>query len=175
MSSGILFKLFDNSWLISPDRFIWIGQVHRCAVPFKYRQYGKPRVCIAANMIVYLYSIGFYSPFLFVFRVDPEKGVCRPYDFSVITRDQFFDVHPTMVLVFRGIIPIITVFTCTFLTIYKLRDVASKKKNNQSSVVPKQSRADNEITRQIIVVCLIFGVFPLFDNIPIRHKIFIFL
>ena len=49
--------------------------------PFKYRQYGKPKVSAIFAICVYL-VFGVYATYnVFVFRIHPETGFCRPFDF----------------------------------------------------------------------------------------------
>ncbi|XP_075263965.1 uncharacterized protein LOC142355792, partial [Convolutriloba macropyga] len=138
--------------------------------PFKYREYGKPNVCIVATLLVYLAMVAyaFYAPF--VYRLDPETGVCKPINFEIVTPFFLYDVRPYITFTFGGVVPIIGSFLVTGITVLKLRQNAKNRAQEQSSKTrpPQQSRRDAEITRQMLVVCFLFGCLALFNSAIVR-------
>ena len=123
--------------------------------PFKYRQYGKPKACIISTAIVYL-LIGLYcSHALFIFRVDPETGNCRPYDFSIIGTFFFYEIRPYSGSMIAGFIPLFLSAVITIFTVIKIK-IASAKRSAAQNRDQLKTRRDSEITRQMIVVCSLF-------------------
>ena len=77
--------------------------------------------------------------------------------FNIISRNFFHNIRPKYSVFINGIIPILTVFLFTTITIIKLRITAKRRNRKQSSdSVGRQNRRDFEIVRQMIVVCSIF-------------------
>ena len=127
--------------------------------PFAYRQYGKPKACVISTIVVYI-LVGFYNLYaLFVFRIDPESGDCRPYDFSIIGTVFFYEIRPYTSSALVAFIPFVLSAIITTLTVLKIKMMARKRsatQNRDQSKAPVQSRRDSEITQQMIVVCALF-------------------
>ena len=125
--------------------------------PFKYRNLGKPKVCVIGTTVVYVLMFLWSSAGLFVYRLSPVDNVCRFVKFDVISRNFFNNIRPTISLFINGIIPISTVGLFTTVTIVKLRLTANRRSEKQKSEsVDRQNRRDMEVVRQMIVVCSIF-------------------
>ena len=141
-----------------------------CAVlfPFKYRLLSKPKVAIILTIAVYVFCCIYSVPALLVFALHPKSETCRPVRFDYISRDYFFDLRPEMGYYFSGFIPIGVVFVCTAIVIYKMRQQGQKIYGNNGNT--RQSQKDLEITRQMIVVGIIFAVFCLGFTILLRVK-----
>ena len=135
-------------------------------LPFKYREYGKPKVCVISTIIAYVLMAIWTGIALFVFRVEPGAKICRAREFGIVSRHFYLEVRPKYSTIVHGVIPISSVFLFTTLTILKLRLTRNRKNQNQSAEsAGRQSRRDLEITRQMIVVCSIFVTFSLIFSI----------
>ena len=131
--------------------------------PFKYREFGKPKACIISSILVYLCAGGIYSTELFAFRLDPVTLACRPIEFAIMNRYFFFKIRPQMSFIIGGVIPTFAVLLFTFITIFKVHQIGRKRaaQKNDATKSTLLSRRDAEITRQMIVVCLMFGALNL--------------
>ena len=86
--------------------------------PFKYREYGKPKVCVIATTVAYVSMILWTSPALFVYRLSPIDNICRfrsrfffsPFFFQMsLFRGLFSEMSSFRAQLFRDI------FLCVFL------------------------------------------------------------
>ena len=128
--------------------------------PFSYREFGKPKACIISATILYSVGILFSLPSLIVERKHPTLNKCTPTDFiSFITSDlyenqsrfRFVSVLPSI-----GFVTILLIITIVQIQI----KACKKRKRSGAANNPErnrtQSRRDMEITRQMIVVALLF-------------------
>ena len=142
--------------LFSLDKFIAV------LFPFKYRELGKPKVCVVATCCAFVFEAIITSPLLFVLRVN-DDGICYGSDFSVFSEKFFKDIHPQIYSLLNAVLPVLLVFTFTGITIFKVRQAGKRCSKKQR--VMKHSRRENEITRQMIVVSLLFGFLCLTTSI----------
>ena len=125
--------------------------------PFKYRTQGKPKIALIATILAYVALSAYCVPAIFVFRIHPATKTCRPYDFSIISREFFFETRTQIGNFLSGIIPVALVFIFTTITILKLKRQGNKHIANGRGNL--NSQRDREITRQMIVVGISFAVF----------------
>ena len=125
--------------------------------PFKYRRYGKVKVCVIMTILIYVIGSLWTSAALLVFRIHPESGVCRPMKFEIISRHFFFEIRPNIGFILAGIMPIVFVIFLLSVTILKIRFNARKRNEGKNKQSP-HSRRDLELTRQMIVVAIVFTV-----------------
>ncbi|XP_075254143.1 uncharacterized protein LOC142345733 [Convolutriloba macropyga] len=126
--------------------------------PFFYRQHGKPKLCLICIVVMYFLIFVHASPSLFMYRIS-SRGSCRRFMYEVVPEsvDQF---RRDTLLYFVGIVPTVLVFTFTAITIYKIRGqkgAAKKRSNTTDKRGNGQTRRENEMTRQMVVVSLLFG------------------
>ena len=107
--------------------------------PFKYRECGKPKVCLIATLSVYAFLALVLSPVLFVFDLDETKNVCRVSNFEIINKFLYFKIRLPVSIVLVIIVPILTVMMCTTITAIKLRFDAKKRKKR----APNQQNQKN--------------------------------
>ena len=129
--------------------------------PFKYKEFGKPKICVWATFLVYVFVSLVFSPFLFVIDLDKEKRACSISNFEKISADTYFRVVLPMTITVNSILPLLVIIFCTIATI-KILQVNSRKRENHAqnggASTSARDRLDTEITRQMIAVCGLFCV-----------------
>ena len=134
-------------------------------LPFKYREYGKPKVAIIAT-IVYYVILGLWTvPTVLVFRIHPGSGFCRAVNFELISAEFFFGTRNVIGWFVSGLIPIASVFLFTSITIGKIQQMKRKRLTSTT----QSSRRDREMTRQMIIVCSLFTTFGVIFTIFVRY------
>ena len=108
--------------------------------------------------IVYTLCCIYASPSAFVYRLHPATQTCRPVNFDLISPEFFFITRPKIGYYITGIIPIGIVVVCTAIVIMKMRNKGRKTNSRGTS---RHAQKDLEITRQMIVVGVIFATFSL--------------
>ena len=137
--------------------------------PFKYREYGKPKACVIGTLLAYFLLGGWSTQTFFVYRIHPVTETCRPVKFDVITREFFFDIRVQIGNFINGIIPIGGVILFTVITIVKLRFTGLKRSGNVNKPATGGKR-DAEITRQMIVVSILFAALCLGFTLCVQAK-----
>ncbi|XP_063714797.1 FMRFamide receptor-like isoform X2 [Symsagittifera roscoffensis] len=136
--------------------------------PFFYRQHGKPKVAIIATVIMYFLLLVWTFPTVLVFRVHPLTGFCRAINFDFVSEEFFRGLRNQIGSFINGIIPITSVFLFTTITLIKMKILDRKRAANRSQTTSPAGRRDQEITRQMIVVCIIFTTFGFVFAVCIR-------
>ena len=134
--------------------------------PFVYRQYGQPKFAVFITILVYVAQCMYAFPAFLVIRLDPGLQLCYPVDFSYVSHEYFVNFQPEVSTILHGFVPVFLVFLFTVLTVVKLmsRSAEISRNNNRSGV----SRKEREMTKQMIVVCIIFTIFALIGTGSIR-------
>ena len=168
--NGVTCAVFNYLSNMTTAAAIWITalfSVDKCLAvlfPFKYKEIGKPKICIIATIFVYVSVAFLLSPVLFVFDLDRNRDECRVSRFDIISRFIYFEVRLPITVVVIAIIPILTVIVCTLTTIIKLRLNRRNRvvhgEGAQTSLSPRD-KLDAEITRQMIAVCVLFCIFSI--------------
>ena len=124
-------------------------------LPFKYREYGKPRVAVVASLVCYFLIALWTFPTIFVFRLHPVSGQCRAINFQVVSYEFFYGTRNVIGWFVSGVVPITSVFLSTAITIGKIQFMKRKRSDSMTQA----SRRDREMTRQMIIVCSLFVSF----------------
>ena len=125
--------------------------------PYFYRMHGKPKVVVVATVLSFVILSSYVSPAVFVFRIHPATETCRPTEFGIVSREFFFETRTRIGTFVSGIIPIGCVFVFTAITIVKIRQQSRKLTNGRRG--NSATRRDREVTRQMIVVSILFAIF----------------
>ena len=140
--------------------------------PYRYRVWGKPKVCVVATLTVYILNAALTVPDLFVLGVDNEySGMCHAVKFDILSRYLYFELRTPIIILFGAGLPTATVVICALVTLIKIR-LDQRKRSDQSGTSKQRNspraRLDAEITRQMIVVCFLFGVIMVTSSAIIR-------
>ena len=182
---GFVYELFPlsgfnltliNRWLcailnyvsnLTTSVSIWVTalfSVDKCLAvlfPFKYKELGKPKICIIATIFANIFLAIVLSPALFVFDLNVEKNECSVSNFEFVSRFFYFKIRMPITIAAISILPISVVLICTVTTLFKLRLNMRKRRNQRESSqanVSARDRLDKEITRQMLAVCILFCV-----------------
>ena len=154
-SRATTFAAFYMTVLFSVDKSIAV------LFPFKYRQYGKPKACIIASIVLYCLSILQSLSSFFVQRKHPKFDKCLASNFDIISRE-IVQLEPRIAFVSVGLLPIGIVTVLLFVTVTKIQNNARNRRKMSSGARSEQSRnqgrRDMEITRQMIVVTALFDL-----------------
>ena len=145
-------------------------------LPFKYRQFGKPRVCLVITVSIYIVQTLYCLPTVFAFGYKEEVAGCTPENYEIVSEKFYTAIQPEITIVVNGFLPVAVVLTSTSLTIMKIRMRGSKRRGsdlaannkNQTTSAGRKCKINSEMIRQMIVVCLVFGVFNLAATSLIR-------
>ena len=123
---------------------------------FQVSRVWKTKVCIISTILVYAYQGILAFPGLAMFRVNPKNKICEARNYNIVSNYFFMEIHGEINSFANALVPILFVFIFTGMTIFKIRQMGKKHDRNGSSR-NNQNKRDSEITRQMIVVCLLFG------------------
>ena len=162
--TGILYSWVTSSVSYYVTVLFSLDKCIAVVFPIKYKLYGKARVSLVATSVVLLLEFVWNFPLVFVFRIDSQwLFQCVPREFGLISPRYFLRLRPLIDSILNGLIPVTLVLILTTITIVKLQLNARKKRRKVSST--KNRNHENEITRQMIVVCLFFGVLCLLHSV----------
>ncbi|XP_075248292.1 uncharacterized protein LOC142341257 [Convolutriloba macropyga] len=149
-STFAIYSSYYITVLFSVDKFIAV------MFPYKYREFGKPKISLLATALVVLTQMAWAIPSTMVFRIDSKFRTCGAVYFDIVAADYIIIAYPLINFVINGVFPVFFVFMFTFGTIIKLR--IQSKKRDSTRVHSLAGRRDSEMTRQMIVVCFAFGI-----------------
>ena len=126
--------------------------------PYKYRQYGKPKVAFLATFVVYFAQSLYSLPALFTYRIDQKRNMCYAIDFDYVSFDYYMIVQPKVTSFVNGLLLVGLVLIFTTLTAWKVKSQSSKRrKMGQNNETNRRNHVEIEMVRQMIVVCSVFG------------------
>ncbi|XP_075247700.1 uncharacterized protein LOC142340843 [Convolutriloba macropyga] len=160
VSSFAIYTSYYLTVLFSLDKFVAV------MFPFKYREFGKAKTGIYATLSVLMIQIAWAIPNVLVFRIEPYSQTCAAIHFDILTNQFFTVIYPNVNFFINGVIPVLFVFIFTFATIVKLRIQSKKRKNVRGNSMA--GRRDSEMTRQMIVVCFLFGALCLVVTVCVQ-------
>ena len=136
--------------------------------PFKYKIYGKARACVISTVVAYLVLSVWSLQTVFVFRLHPINKECAPVNFDIVSLKFWTETRVRISDYITGVIPIGLVFLFTLITILKIRMLGKRNASGRDQSIG--SRRDAEITRQMVVVGIVFATFCVGFSVVIRLK-----
>ena len=130
-------------------------------VPFKYREHGKPVLSVISTLVVYFFWGLLSFPSVLIHKVDPVKLECQIMNFEIISQDFIVKIYAPVLFFLSGIIPTLSVIVLTTITIFRVRMSSARRKKAESQRQSRQTsasgRRDREMTRQMIIVGIVFS------------------
>ena len=160
-SNFILYTSYYLTVLFSFDKFLSV------MFPFKYREYGKPFISICASFFIITIQMLWALPQLFVARIDSDLELCTPTNFEIVSSQFYLEMQPVLNIFLNGVIPVFLVFVFTFATIVKLR-IRDRRRGIRVRDGSMSARREREMTRQMIVVSILFGTLCLVVTICVQ-------
>ena len=155
LSRSTTFASFYMTVLFSVDKCLAV------VFPFGYRQYGKPKACVIATVILYCFSLLQSFSSFFVQRKHPTLDKCYAANFDIVSRE-IVEMEPRIAFFSAGLLPIAIVTVLLVITIAKIQINAHRRQKLTSGSKTEQSRNPDrrgmEITRQMIVVTTLFDL-----------------
>ena len=159
----IIYSSYYLTLLFSFDKFLAV------MFPYKYRNFGTPKTSIYATAFVLTVECLLAIPNVLVFRIDSNFETCGAVNFQVISAEFWGKIYPLITSFINGFCPVLFVFLFTIGTILKLRNQGRKREKTRRNSRTISSRRDSEMTRQMIVVCIMFGTLCLIVTICMQN------
>ena len=173
---GLTLKAMSNITCVSCNFFSWtismtsyyvtiLFSLDKCIavlIPFKYREHGKPMVCVISTVIAYAFCGAFSLPAVLVHEIDQVENECRLQKFDIISYDMILKLYIPATFLISGIVPVVSVIILTAITIVTAQKSSSRRRRRSSeghktAQVTASILREREMTKQMIVVGLVFS------------------
>ena len=160
-SAFIIYTSYYVTVLFSFDKFLSV------MFPFWYREYGKAWLSVFSTYFILTIQVLWALPQLFVARIDFDSKICAPTYFEIVSADFYLNKQPVINILLNGALPVLLVFVFTMSTIVKLR-IRDQRRRVGARDGSLSARREREMTRQMIVVCVLFGTLCLIVTICVQ-------